>query len=45
MIFVASWAVSARLYALFQALAPSNIIIRRIHARIALKWGTVISTV
>jgi hypothetical protein len=39
LIFAASWAVSARFYRLFHRFAPSNIIIRLVHARDAIKWG------
>ena len=40
MIFAASWAISARLYNLIQRFAPSNVVIRRIHTRTGLKWGS-----
>lgn len=39
MIFGMGWGVSTLLYSLFQALAPSNAIIRRIHTRDRIKWG------
>lgn len=42
MIFGASWLLSARLYRLFQAFAPSNIAIRRVHTRDSIKWGSVV---
>jgi hypothetical protein len=42
MIFAASWAISARIYRLFQRLAPSNIIIRRVHARDGIKSGPLV---
>lgn len=42
MIFVASWALSARLYGLVQRFAPSNIVIRRVHTRTGIKWGPLV---
>lgn len=42
MIFAASWAISARLYALVQRFAPSNIVIRRVHTRSGVKWGPLV---
>ena len=42
MIFAASWALSARLYALVQRFAPSNIVIRRVHTRTGIKWGPLV---
>ncbi len=33
MIFVASWALSTRIYGLSQRFAPSNSVIRRVHTR------------
>lgn len=42
MIFAASWALSARIYRLFQRFAPSNIIIRRVHTRDGVAWGPLV---
>ena len=42
MIFVASWAISARLYSLVQRFAPSNTVIRRVHTRSGIKWGPLV---
>ncbi len=42
MIFAASWAISARIYELVQRFAPSNIVIRRVHTRAAIKWGPLV---
>ena len=42
MIFAASWALSSRLYGLVQRFAPSNIVIRRVHTRTGIKWGTLV---
>ncbi len=42
MIFVSSWAISARLYGLVQRFAPSNIVIRRVHTRTGVKWGPIV---
>ncbi|HWG01456.1 MAG TPA: recombinase family protein [Trebonia sp.] len=42
MIFVASWALSSRLYGLAQRFCPSNIVIRRVHTRTGIKWGPLI---
>lgn len=42
MIFVASWALSSRLYILAQRFAPSNIVIRRVHTRDGIKWGPLV---
>ena len=42
MIFAASWALSARLYRLSQRFAPSNIVIRRVHTRTGIKWGSLV---
>jgi hypothetical protein len=42
MIFAASWAISSRLHGLAQRFAPSNIVIRRVHTRTAIKWGPLV---
>lgn len=42
MIFAASWAVSTSLHNLFRRFAPSNILIRRVHTRTAIKWGPLV---
>lgn len=42
MIFVASWALSSRLYGLAQRFCPSNIVIRRVHTRDGIKWGPLV---
>ncbi len=42
MIFAASWALSAHLYGFSQRFAPSNIVIRRVHTRTAVKWGPLV---
>lgn len=42
MIFATSWAISARLHNLFRRLAPSNILIRRVHTRTGIKWGPLV---
>lgn len=42
MIFVASWALSARVYRLLQRYCPSNIVIRRVHTRAGIKWGPLV---
>ncbi len=42
MIFVASWALSARIYGLLQRFCPSNIVIRRVHTRTGIKWGPLV---
>lgn len=39
MIFVASWALSARIYSFFQRCAPSNVVLHRVYTRAGLKWG------
>lgn len=38
-IFAASWLISARIHRLFQRFAPSNIVIRRVHTRDAIRWA------
>ena len=45
MIFVASWALSSRLYGLAQRFCPSNIVIRRVHTRSGIKWGPLVGLV
>jgi hypothetical protein len=42
MLFAAAWSLSSRLYSLLQRYAPSNVIIRRVHTRTAIKWGPLI---
>ena len=42
MIFAASWALSSRLYGLAQRFCPSNIVLRRVHTRAGIKWGTLV---
>jgi hypothetical protein len=42
MLFAAAWSLSSRLYSLSQRYAPSNIVIRRVHTRTAIKWGPLI---
>ena len=42
MIFVASWALSSRLYGLAQRFCPSNIVLRRVHTRTGIKWGPLV---
>ncbi|MGH9057227.1 MAG: hypothetical protein ACRDYY_15410 [Acidimicrobiales bacterium] len=42
MIFAASWALSSRLYGLAQRFCPSNIVLRRVHTRSGIKWGSLV---